>query len=686
MRAAVLLGILMVGCASRAEGPLKQNASGRWVPIPLVNDSLRAKGVTGGEGAQWPRSLAVDSSGNRLIFGIDVGGIFRSEDGGSIWVPGNVGYSPRGAAAVAIDPGNSDRVIAIGGNTVPQRHHGPYLSTDGGKSWRNTLPIEMGGIDEWREQLAFDHTTFDKGARRTNVVYWSRVRNDKTTWGTPPQDPGIWRSTDGGETWTRMPNLDAYAGGILRVTGTRLVTGNADGLYVMGDRGRMAKVLEGPVTGVDTVPQRPGVIWVSQPTAVRVTEDFGRTWRNLNAPNAPQHSLQNLKVSPADPSRLILWRNQDPNTWDWKRFVSHDGGQTWTEVQNDWSRAFLPANSRQGIFVWHPKNKDVVWSIGGDFASKSTDGGRTFRMSNDGNNAILIGGHWNFNVFNPSLMFFGSQDYNAAFTTDAGKNWTYSNPSGNGWGGFCYGGYSINESTFIVGNSPGWGGPRTLRVSRDAGKTWTDTGLNYEGIDAAYGDPNNRNIAFAGSLRTTDGGATWRRMTNVHGVVTHGGNALYGIRRGDGQHAVVRSTDSGATWTVVGTASEEVKDVAFDANRNRVYAVIGDRAAFWSGSAWTFLNTPKSQFGGDHVKTIAVDPRNPDVVYVGSAGNILATSASVARSTDGGQTWQLLTLQSAPTGNQLDGGREALVIRVHPQTGEAWVSTSCYGIWKWVPG
>ena len=61
------------------------------------------------------------------------------------------------------------------------------------------------------------------------------------------------------------------------------------------------------------------------------------------------------------------------------------------------------------------------------------------------------------------------------------------------------------------------------------------------------------------------------------------------------------------------------------------------------------------------------------------------------RSRDGGATWQNLTRQAPlPSDrrdpNQLDGGREAICVRVHPKTRQAWVSTSCYGIWKWVPG
>lgn len=101
-------------CALHAHSIAQIKVSGHWEPVPLVAGEFRKPGQIGGEGAQWPRSLAVDPTGKTVMLGIDVGGIYRSLDAGNRWEPANVGYSPRGAAAIAFDPNNPLRVIAIG--------------------------------------------------------------------------------------------------------------------------------------------------------------------------------------------------------------------------------------------------------------------------------------------------------------------------------------------------------------------------------------------------------------------------------------------------------------------------------------------------------------------------------------------------------------------------------------------
>jgi len=658
-----------------------------WTPIPLVTKETRAAGYNGGEGAQWPRGLAVSPDGQFLLFAIDVGGIYRSLNAGRTWEPANVGYSPRGACAVAIDPYNPKRCFAVAANSAPGQHHGIYLSTDQAASWRNVLPANTSGNHDMREQLAFDPTTYDKKKNLTRVVYWSRISGDKATWGTPEEHPALYKSSDGGETWQELPNSSAYGGSILRhhpLLRDVLYAANRDGVHRSVDGGRtFARVLEGEMTGLDVSPSAPDALWASRADGVWRSNDGGKSWKPLDTGTLkrPGHMLQNVKVSPADPDRIVLWRNQEPNTWEWARFASDDGGRTWRRAKVDATHAFLPQNARQGIFAWDPNRANVVWSVGGDWVTKSTDGGNTYRWAADGYNAVLVGGMWNFNVSNPDLMFFGSQDYNGAMTKDGGNTWSYINPSGNGWGGYCYGGYAASASLLVVGNAPGWGGPRTLRVSRDGGKAWIDTGVKLGGIDAALSDPGAPKVVFASDHRSGDGGATWRKMDGCDGVLVAKSKSLYGVNRLEKGADVVVSRDHGATWTKVAHHEGEIRDVAATST-GRVFAVLDDRPAVWESGAWRPLEIPKNQFGGYSARTVAIDPKDERVVYVGSAGNLYSSSVAVVRSLDGGRSWSVLTRNSPLRKGEKDGGREALCIRVHPRTREAWVSTSCYGLWK----
>ncbi len=80
--------------------------------------------------------------------------------------------------------------------------------------------------------------------------------------------------------------------------------------------------------------------------------------------------------------------------------------------------------------------------------------------------------------------------------------------------------------------------------------------------------------------------------------------------------------------------------------------------------------------------TVAVDPVDPAIVYVGNAKNIYAANNALVRSADAGATWTNLTVTSALSATAPGGPHEVSCVRVHPTTREAWVGTVCYGFWK----
>lgn len=128
----------------------------------------------------------------------DVGGAYRLDTQGSRWLPLLDGFDRKnwhqyGVESLALDPADPDVIYAALGKYLPRPAlslaSAVYKSLDRGKSWNRTgLSIPRGGNKNWRwagERLAVDPNL-------GRVVYFGS-RND-----------GLWRSEDGGATWTRM--------------------------------------------------------------------------------------------------------------------------------------------------------------------------------------------------------------------------------------------------------------------------------------------------------------------------------------------------------------------------------------------------------------------------------------------------------------------------------------------------
>ena|GEM_PF-1681899 len=687
LRNAVLLTLALTGVAgtSSCAPDVPVSAAPHWVKMPLLAPDAKAAGVfPGGEGGQWPRGpMAVSPADpNLLLLPIDVGGVYRSLDGGAHWATAMSGWEARGANGFAIDPKNASHVLGIAGNSMDwDKNWGPspngiYLSTDKAASWKHTLAMTVGTGG----QVVFDPSSFDAGRKMCTVAYYL----------TPTQ--GLLRSDDGGETWSRPgsgADPDGFAGGVdkhhLAVDSKGVVYAGSHGLFRSADGGKTFKKIRAEdLWSVSVGPDN--TVYVSGMDKVSVSHDGGVTWTHPAANGLDTQGgkpVCDLAVSPADPRRMLAWVQGD--NWNWKRFYSADAGETWQVSTLDNTHAPLPPNGRQGYFLWSPADANVAYSLGGDWVTKSTDAGKTFHWSSNGENGIMLGGLFNFNSNAPGVVFLGFQDYNGAYTTDGGATWNYRDVSGKGWGGYEYGGYALSKTVMWAGDADGWTSPRKMRLTADGGKTWTFPNgadgqpLVWHGADVSCSDPAAPLVGFASNLRTADGGKTWAPMAGCDGVfiAAPGTHTLYG----DKGSMVVRSSDHGVTWQAVADVPGGFTDLAVNPKTNTVYVAAQDHLKVWNGKSWDTLDSPHDQRGSPRVTTVALDPVNPKIIYVGGPRNIYSNGAAVCRSLDGGVTWENLSPNSPGT----DGPHEVGAIRVDPATRAAWVNGQCYGMWRIAP-
>ena len=688
-----------------------------WSAVPMVSKELLQKqGVTtGGEGCQWPIGMAISKDGKTLLYGTDVGGIYRSEDGGKNWKQSNAGLQSRGAGAFSIDPKNPSYVVAVGINGSPFNTNGLYISEDGGKSWKFTKMMLIKGHRDIRESIAYDESSYNQEKNRCMVAYWSTAYETEDNY-LEENEKGLYKTIDGGYTWNLVNN--DLSDGTIKInpyTGDVYVS-KKDGIYYSSNKGEsFEKIVDDTITGLDLTAQKDQKInvYYCNNEGAYISKD-GKTFDKIESTSYPTTEPMNIKVSPLNSNKMIIIDRQ--GTYQNYPYYSTDGGKTWKNSTLSEELSFMPYNNRISIPMWSTIDENKVWiHTQGDYTSSSTDSGKTFKWDSNGITGILSGGNVHYNVYNPDIIYFGSQDYDGCVTTDGGKTWKYISMSGYRWGGFCYGGYAVDENTYFVGVSDSWHNPRKLKITFDGGKTIVDTGMYFTkenintGIESSYQSPTNPKVLFACDLRSEDGGHTWAKMDGCINVYTHnpkGQKELYGMDE-TGKY-IVTSYDDGKTWQKVNNtefipnpkyASAHILDVAYDWKNEVAYAACEGgylyKTSTKDGSVECVLNryveeykrAPVNLKGGYSISKVAVDPIDPNIIYCGGAGNTFLNDCALYRSVDGGKSFQVVTSNTTNSivkqGRQ--GGFETNSLEVNPKTGELLFAGGCFGISKLSP-
>lgn len=731
----------------------KYNEAGHiWETIPMVTKEEKDKGVMGGEGGQRLCGFAISSDGQTLLVGTDVAGYWSSYNGGETWEASFGGMYSRGIFDFCFDPVNEDRVLAFGGyptQTVSSERsnatNGIYLSEDRGRTWRQVLVQKGANMSrDFRQQIAYDKTSYNEELDRCMVAYWSRpwhlqgypsTKNffDESLIAAFDGDKkGLWKTEDGGENWFLVNG--EMSDGVVKVNpenGTVYVA-NFNGFHRSTDGGKTFDTVLGGsmIYGLDVIDAYPNRVYVNDYKSVLVSEDSGKNFKRINSKNFPvsyditnpDRIIKGLKVSPVNPQNMVIADFQGSSRYCSQKYFSNDGGVNWTLSEYDRTGDFLKSNNRDTNFLWSPVDENKIFAFGGDHIATSTDAGKTYHWDYNGGAAICVTGRSAFNLFNPDLFYYGSQDFHGAFTKDGGETWKHVwKATGSQGAGFVYGSYAADENTLIclastekaiegVGTDGGWDGVREIRVSRDGGNTFVKTGVykldNHakKWSERCYQSPNNPDVLFAANFRSDDYGYTWEKMEDCDVVYTHnpyGKKELYGAKN----DKVVVSYDDGATWEVVTQVlipekftetpeQTEIWDVAYDGVNDILYYVSGINsggeyfAKYENGVTTDLTDRIVTTYYGKRFQLVEVDPRYPNVVYIGGCGGSYMEENSVQRSVDGAETFQVLSANGQDNTIVKEGPAHGFLVRdllVHPITGELWAINSTRGWSKIAP-
>jgi photosystem II stability/assembly factor-like uncharacterized protein len=591
--------------------------------------------------------------GNDNIYyaGYTGGGVWKTEDAGHTWRNISDGFFATGSVGDIAVAESDPNVIYVGMGEHAVRGvmtsfgDGIYKSTDGGKTW------EHKGLDNTRHIA--DIVIHPTDPEVVFVAAQGAVHG-------PSEERGIYKSTDGGDTWKKVLYVDENTG----ASSLRMDFTNPRMLYAATWEHRRYpwKVVSGG----------PG-------SAVWKSTDGGETWHKIVEGLPAEMGKIGVAVSRAMPQRVFAIVEAEKSEAGVYR--SDDGGATWQHLTNN---QLLTARSWYYMEIFaDPQNAESVYVLNAPMMH-STDGGKTFSRVSVGHGDT----HdlW-INPDNSRNMILGD-DGGAEISYNGGRSWStlnnqptaqfYRVNTDNLFPYNVYGGQQDNSSVVI--RSRGTGGGITEA-------DWT-SGPGCESAYIAF-DPDNPVVLYGGcyqgliealDTRTKEGkdimeypslnlatqpkDMKYRFNWNAPIIASpHDPTTLY-----HAGNVVFKTTDGGLNWTAISpdltrndTTKQELgggpftNEGAGGENYNTIYYLIEsplEAGVLYAGSdcglvhvtrngGASWENITPADLPESSIHSIEVSPHDPATVYVAANRYKFDDFRSYTyKSTDYGQSWQ----------------------------------------------
>ena len=313
-------------------------------------------------------------------------GVYKSDDGGETWTHVGLDATQRtGRIILHPDDPNTVWVAAIGSLYTPNAERGVYKTTDGGQTWEKTLFVDdnTGAID-----LLID-------PNNTNVLYAAMWHRERRAWNLVESGPGsgIYKSIDGGDTWTAL-SVDGSGfptgEGVGRI-GLALYPGTPGVLYAFLDnQNRRPDEEEEADQGLT----RDALLAMTQAAFLEVSdEDLEAYLRDNNFPReyTAESIREMIRKGEIEPKALVEYL-EDANSQLFDTPVvgaevyrSDDGGSTWTRTHEEYiDNVYFSYGYYFGEIRVAPDEDQRIYILGVPIL-KSDDGGRTFTSINEPN-------------------------------------------------------------------------------------------------------------------------------------------------------------------------------------------------------------------------------------------------------------------------------------------------------------
>jgi photosystem II stability/assembly factor-like uncharacterized protein len=356
-------------------------------------------------GGRTRAATGVPNQPNLFYIGAVNGGVWKSDDYGRTWAPIFDQQPTQSIGAIAVAPSDPNIIYVASGEGLHRPDlsvgNGIYKSTDAGKTWTHL------GLRDGRQipALVVD-------PRDPNRLFAAVLGHPYG----PNQERGIYRSTDGGNTWQKILSKDENTGG----SDIEIDPSNPDVLYAS-----LWEVREGPWEDNNQFQGTGGGLFKST--------DGGSTWHPLTKGLPANLTQINVAIAASEPSRLYATvatteHGEYGSGKGLGLYRSDDAGENWRVATTDARPAMRIGGGDLPVPKVDPKNPDVVYSVS-IVTVRSTDGGKTWTSLRGSPGGDDYQNLW-INPNNPNIILVVS-DQGAIVTVNGGQTWSswYNQPT-----------------------------------------------------------------------------------------------------------------------------------------------------------------------------------------------------------------------------------------------------------------